>query len=53
MLLTAWDGLTAEEAATLLGIKPAALRKRISRARAAIDAAEVAQAADTDPEEKP
>ena len=53
LLLTAWDGLTAEEAATLLGIKPAALRKRISRARAAIDAAEVAQAADIDPEEKP
>lgn len=53
LLLTAWDGLTAEEAATLLGIKPAALRKRISRARAAIDVAEAAQSADTDREDKP
>jgi RNA polymerase sigma-70 factor (ECF subfamily) len=51
LLLTAWDGLTTEEAATLLDISPAALRKRISRARAAIDVAEVAHTADTNPRE--
>ena len=50
LLLTAWDGLSTEEAATLLGISPAAVRKRISRARAAIDVAE-ATTADTNPQE--
>jgi RNA polymerase sigma-70 factor, ECF subfamily len=51
LLLTAWDGLSTEQAATLLGISPAAVRKRISRARAAIDVAEVAPTADTNPQE--
>ena len=51
LLLTAWDGLSTEEAATLLGISPVAVRKRISRARAAIDVAEVAPSAGTDPQE--
>ena len=50
LLLTAWDGLSTEETATLLGISPAAVRKRISRARAAIDVTELAS--DTDPQEK-
>ncbi|MET0446965.1 MAG: sigma-70 family RNA polymerase sigma factor [Aeromicrobium sp.] len=36
LLLTAWDGLTTEEAASVLGISPVAVRKRVSRARAAI-----------------
>lgn len=53
LLLTAWDGLSTEEAATLLGISPAAVRKRISRARAAIDVAEGAPTADTNPQENP
>lgn len=53
LLLTAWDGLTTDEAATMLGISPAAVRKRISRARAAIDVGDLAATADPDPEEKP
>lgn len=51
LLLTAWDGLSTEEAATLLGISPAGVRKRISRARAAIDVADPATTADTNPQE--
>lgn len=50
LLLTAWDGLSTDEAATLLGISPAAVRKRISRARAAIDVADLAPD-DTNPRE--
>ncbi|MDX6278844.1 MAG: hypothetical protein QOJ72_2972 [Nocardioidaceae bacterium] len=53
LLLTAWDGLSTEETATLLGISPAAVRKRVSRARAAIDVTDPALAADIDPQEKP
>lgn len=53
LLLTAWDGLSTEEAATLLDITPAALRKRISRARAAIDVADPAATAETHPQENP
>lgn len=52
LLLTAWDGLSAEEAARLLGVSPAAVRKRISRARAAIDVNEFSATADTDLQEK-
>jgi RNA polymerase sigma-70 factor (ECF subfamily) len=33
VLLTAWDGLSPDEAAGVLGIKPATFRKRVSRAR--------------------
>lgn len=47
LLLTAWDGLSTEETATLLGISPAAVRKRISRARAAIDVDELPSTVDT------
>ena len=36
LLLVAWDGLTNDEAATVLGVKPATFRRRISRARAAL-----------------
>lgn len=38
LLLTGWDGLTAEEAATALGVSPAASRKRLQRARTSLDA---------------
>ena len=38
LLLVSWDGLTSEGAAAALGISPAALRKRLQRARTAIDA---------------
>lgn len=37
LLLVAWDGLSTEQAAAVLGIRPAALRRRVSRARAALD----------------
>lgn len=37
LLLVSWDGLSSEAAAIVLGISPAALRKRLQRARAAID----------------
>lgn len=53
LLLTAWDGLSTEQAATVLGISPAAVRKRISRARAAIDVGELALTDKLDPQEKP
>jgi DNA-directed RNA polymerase specialized sigma24 family protein len=34
LLLTSWDGLSAEEAALAAGVSPATFRKRLSRARA-------------------
>lgn len=37
LLLTSWDGLTSEAAAVALGISPAALRKRLQRARTALE----------------
>ncbi|KRC65605.1 hypothetical protein ASE12_13075 [Aeromicrobium sp. Root236] len=43
MLLVAWDGLTSDEAADVLGISPATFRKRLSRARQAVLAAETSQ----------
>lgn len=43
LLLVAWDGLASEEAAEVLGISPAAFRKRLSRARQSVRAAEGAQ----------
>jgi RNA polymerase sigma-70 factor (ECF subfamily) len=52
LLLTAWDGLSTDETATLLGISSAAVRKRISRARAAIDVTEFAPSADSHQQEK-
>ena len=36
LLLTSWDGLTSDEAANALGIRPAAFRRRLSRARASL-----------------
>lgn len=33
LLLTSWDGLSSEEAAGVLGIRPATFRRRLSRAR--------------------
>ncbi len=36
LLLVSWDGLTNDQAAAVLGIKPATFRQRISRARAAL-----------------
>lgn len=36
LLLISWDGLTNDEAAEVLSIKPAAFRRRLSRARAAL-----------------
>lgn len=37
LLLLAWDGLTPDEAASVLGIKPGTFRVRAHRARAALD----------------
>jgi RNA polymerase sigma factor (sigma-70 family) len=34
LLLTSWDGLTTDQAAEALGIRPATFRRRLSRARA-------------------
>jgi len=39
LLLVAWDGLTSEAAAAVLGISPATFRKRVSRARQSVLAA--------------
>ncbi len=36
LLLISWDGLTNDQAAAVLGIKPATFRRRLSRARAAL-----------------
>lgn len=43
LLLVAWDGLASEDAAEVLGISPATFRKRVSRARQSVLAAESAQ----------
>jgi RNA polymerase sigma-70 factor, ECF subfamily len=40
LLLVAWDGLTSDDAAEVLGITPAAFRKRLSRARQSVRASE-------------
>lgn len=37
LLLVTWDGLTTGQAAGVLGMRPAAFRRRVSRARAALD----------------
>lgn len=37
LLLVTWDGLTTEEAAAVLGLRPTAFRRRVSRARAVLD----------------
>jgi RNA polymerase sigma factor (sigma-70 family) len=40
LLLVGWDGLGSDDAAEVLGISPAAFRKRLSRARLAVLAVE-------------
>ncbi|MFS3129803.1 RNA polymerase sigma factor [Nocardioides sp. Bht2] len=40
LLLVAWDGLSSDEAAQALGLRPATFRKRLSRARAALSPVE-------------
>ncbi len=42
LLLVAWDGLTTEQAAKVLGCRPGALRTRVHRARQRVDAMTVA-----------
>lgn len=49
LLLVSWDGLTNDQAATVLGITPAAFRRRLSRARAALVAPATPEAADPEP----
>lgn len=39
LLLVAWDGLTPDEAATVLGVRPGTLRVRLHRARTRLAAA--------------
>ena len=46
LLLVAWDGLTTEQAATVLGCRPSALRTRLHRVRKRLDAT-VAQPTDS------
>lgn len=48
LLLISWDGLTNDQAAAVLGIKPATFRRRLSRARAALLAPVTTQRMDTD-----
>lgn len=36
LLLVSWDGLTTEQAAAVLGLRPAAFRRRVSRARSSL-----------------
>ena len=43
LLLVAWDGLSTDAAAEVLGISPATFRKRVSRARQTVLAAESSQ----------
>jgi RNA polymerase sigma-70 factor (ECF subfamily) len=43
LLLVAWDGMTSDDAAQALGISPAAFRKRLSRGRQSVLAAESSQ----------
>jgi RNA polymerase sigma factor (sigma-70 family) len=42
LLLVEWVGMDQDEAAAALGLRPGSLRSRLSRARAAVRAAEVA-----------
>lgn len=49
LLLVAWDGLSNDQAAAVLGIKPATFRRRISRARAALLAPSPSETTDPEP----
>ncbi|HEY0240641.1 MAG TPA: sigma-70 family RNA polymerase sigma factor [Friedmanniella sp.] len=49
LLLVAWDGLDGAAAARVLGLTPAAFRKRLSRARAALVATEHSRSAPAAP----
>ena len=53
LLLISWDGLTNDQAATVLGIKPATFRRRLSRARAALLAPPPMESIDPDPQLNP
>ncbi|MDD9372226.1 MAG: sigma-70 family RNA polymerase sigma factor [Acidimicrobiales bacterium] len=53
LLLVSWDGLTNDQAATVLGIKPAAFRRRLSRARAALEPPRTSGSTDSDPQHIP
>ncbi|WP_244929868.1 sigma-70 family RNA polymerase sigma factor [Nocardioides sp. W7] len=53
LLLISWDGLTNDQAATVLGIKPATFRRRLSRARAALLAQAAPQTSDPEPRHIP
>jgi predicted DNA-binding protein (UPF0251 family) len=48
LLLVTWDGLSPDEAATVLGLKPATFRKRVSRARELLDRDEAPPVATND-----
>jgi RNA polymerase sigma factor (sigma-70 family) len=50
LLLVTWDGLSNDQAATVLGIKPATFRRRISRARAALLAPPSLESVDPEPQ---
>lgn len=49
LLLVSWDGLSNDEAAAVLGIKPATFRRRLSRARAALLSPSPPGSADPEP----
>lgn len=49
LLLVSWDGLTNDQAAAVLGIKPATFRRRLSRARAALLAPSTPETIDPEP----
>lgn len=49
LLLVSWDGLTNDQAAEVLGIKPATFRRRVSRARAALLAPTPSESTDSEP----
>ena len=49
LLLVSWDGLTNDQAAAVLGIKPATFRRRLSRARAALLAPSTPDTIDPEP----
>jgi RNA polymerase sigma-70 factor (ECF subfamily) len=53
LLLVSWDGLTNDQAATVLGIKPATFRRRLSRARAALEPPRTSGSTDSDPQHIP
>lgn len=49
LLLVSWDGLSAEAAAQVAGVRPAAFRKRLSRARRELERDDAPPPASADP----